>query len=137
MPINPNTAEPMKPHRRWFQFRLRTLLVGMALLGAACGYVAHEVKIVEARKAWLRNHVADIRSPSIREEIRWLEGNPAEKPSLIRRWLGDVDCSSDNIMFAYQYVILPNDASQAEIDEVRLLFPEALIGVEKPWLLKS
>jgi len=51
MPTNPNTAEPTKPRRRWFQFRLRTLLVVVVLLGAACGYVAHEWRIVASRTA--------------------------------------------------------------------------------------
>jgi hypothetical protein len=33
MPDNPNTAEPEKKLRcRWFQFRLRTLLIAVALL---------------------------------------------------------------------------------------------------------
>lgn len=31
MSDTPDTAEPPTPHRRWFQFRLRTLLVGVAL----------------------------------------------------------------------------------------------------------
>jgi hypothetical protein len=40
MSDEPNTTEPPKPRRRWFQFRLRTLLIGMLLVGAACGYVS-------------------------------------------------------------------------------------------------
>jgi hypothetical protein len=31
MSDNQNTAEPQKPRRRWFQFRLRTLLIAVAL----------------------------------------------------------------------------------------------------------
>ena len=34
-PDTPNTAEPGKPRRRWFQFRLRTLLVAIAHAGCA------------------------------------------------------------------------------------------------------
>lgn len=32
-----------KPKRRWFQFRLRTLLVGLTVAGTACALVAYEV----------------------------------------------------------------------------------------------
>ena len=37
--------------RRRIQFRLRTLMIGVALLAVACGYVAHETKIVRKRDA--------------------------------------------------------------------------------------
>lgn len=47
------------PKRRWFQFRLRTLLVGVVLIGGACGYVARDWRIVAARKAWLAGHRKD------------------------------------------------------------------------------
>ena len=49
MPDKLDTAEPQKPRRRWFQFRLRTLLIVVELLGAACGYVAHEAQVVRER----------------------------------------------------------------------------------------
>ena len=52
MDQKPNTAEPKKPRRRWFQFRLRTLLIGMMLLSVPLGDVAHELRIVAERKAW-------------------------------------------------------------------------------------
>jgi cytochrome c556 len=44
MPDTPNTAEPGKPRRRRFQFRLRTLLIGMALVGAICACAAPAVQ---------------------------------------------------------------------------------------------
>ena len=50
-----NIAEPEKPRRRWFQFRLRTLLVGVVLIGIAC-YTAREYRIVAARNSWLAQH---------------------------------------------------------------------------------
>jgi hypothetical protein len=36
MPDTPNTAEPTNPGRRWFQFRLRALLIGVALADCVC-----------------------------------------------------------------------------------------------------
>ena len=32
MPDTPTTAQPSKPRRRWFQFRLRTLLIVIMML---------------------------------------------------------------------------------------------------------
>jgi hypothetical protein len=40
-----NTAEPQKPRRRWFQFRLRLLLIVVTLVGSMCGYFGHPAKI--------------------------------------------------------------------------------------------
>jgi hypothetical protein len=54
MDEKPKTAGPgKKPRRRWFQFKLRTLLIGMALLTIPCGYVSWQAKIVRERKALL------------------------------------------------------------------------------------
>ncbi len=36
MPTNPNTAEPQKPRRHWFQFTLRTLLIAVMPLAVTC-----------------------------------------------------------------------------------------------------
>jgi hypothetical protein len=49
----PPTAEP---HRLWFSFSLRTLLIGMALLATPLGYVGWQAKIVRERKALLRGN---------------------------------------------------------------------------------
>ncbi|HEV2969140.1 MAG TPA: hypothetical protein VGY55_04060 [Pirellulales bacterium] len=46
-----------KPRRR-FQFSLRTLLIGVTLLGVACGYIARQAEMVHDRRAVL----ADIES---------------------------------------------------------------------------
>ena len=46
---NPNTADPRKPRGRWFQFRLRTMLVAVALLAVPCGYVGSQVKVVRTK----------------------------------------------------------------------------------------
>ena len=51
-----NIAEPSSPRRRWFQFRLRTLLIGVVLLAIPCAYIGHEARTVAARKEWLAHH---------------------------------------------------------------------------------
>jgi hypothetical protein len=53
MSDNPNTAEPKKPRRRWFQFRLRTMLIVVAVVGVACANVGRESSIVRERRATL------------------------------------------------------------------------------------
>ncbi len=40
MPDKPNIAEPQKPRRRWFQFRLRTLLIVTAIVAVLCAWLA-------------------------------------------------------------------------------------------------
>jgi hypothetical protein len=39
-------ADPPKRKRRWFQFSLRSLLIGVALLSIPCAYVGWQAKIV-------------------------------------------------------------------------------------------
>jgi hypothetical protein len=47
MQAEPLKAEPPKRKRRWFQFSLRTLLIGVTLLAVACGFAA---VVIENRK---------------------------------------------------------------------------------------
>jgi hypothetical protein len=37
MQTEPFKTEPLKRERRWYQFSLRTLLIGVTLLAVACG----------------------------------------------------------------------------------------------------
>ena len=54
MPTEPLKADPPKRKRRRFQFRLRTLLIGVTIFCLVVGsYVAHEAKIVRERKSEL------------------------------------------------------------------------------------
>ncbi len=62
-----------------FQFSLRTLLIGVALLAVPCVYVAHEAKIVAERKAWLDAH--DNNSYSFADQTRWqARSHPRMRP---------------------------------------------------------
>jgi hypothetical protein len=120
MPTNPNTAEPAKPRRRWHQFRLRTLLIGVALIGTACGYVAHEWRIVAARKAYYMANlciVNELWGTDLRVVVK---GDPLRQPSLIRRLLGDSSRPSLEI---------PANYPPAFTAETQLLFPEATLLV--------
>jgi hypothetical protein len=84
MPDTPITAEPAKPRGRWFQFRLRTLLIAVVLIGSACGYVAHEARIVRERNALL-SEIARLSCPTIDSF------DDHASPSWIRRMLSDVN----------------------------------------------
>jgi hypothetical protein len=66
--------------RRRFQFRLRTLMIGVTLLAVPMGYIGWQAKIVAERKAWLRDDrdVSITPASSGANDIPWM-----------RRWLGD------------------------------------------------
>ncbi len=104
MPDNPDTAEPSK-HRRWYQFGLRTLLIVVTFAAVACGYVARQWRIVQARNAYVALH-------------RNVYGAEVQKPTWLRRILGDE---------TYSAVVLQHDASAEERATAKALFPEAKI----------
>jgi hypothetical protein len=89
MADTPNAAEPRKPRRRWFQFRLRTLLIGVMLLSVAAAYVRWQAKIVSERTAWLAEHEQYGLIGGHTFTPGFAAGREGEAPSLIRRWLGD------------------------------------------------
>ena len=112
--------------RRRFQFRLRTLLIGVTLFAVPCAYVAHEAKIVRERKAWYVSHpappVPEIISRSVDQGMFGgpivSYGDESQNPSFVRQVLGDGPAGT--------VVVSPN-ASVEEKKRVRLLFPEAVI----------
>src|SRR5690348_7897587 len=53
MEAEPPVPAPPKPNRRRFQFRLRTLMIGITLFALIpCGYIGWQAKIVRDRQAW-------------------------------------------------------------------------------------
>jgi hypothetical protein len=115
MEAEPSKAEPPKRKRRRFQFRLRTLMIVVTLLAGVCGYVAHEAKIVRDRNAWLRTHSQKSASgfgygPSTK-------GDRAQRPGLIRQWLGDEE----------KRAIYAVDHTPSGLATAAELFPEATI----------
>jgi hypothetical protein len=107
-------ADQPSPRLR-FQFRLRTLMIGVTLLAIVCGYVGWQAKIVRERRAEL-NRVIDGRLFGIagsdeRRAIPW-----------IRRVLADQQVYS---------IMMPVGSDRAELDRLRSLFPEAKVAVWK------
>jgi hypothetical protein len=99
-------SEP-KRKRRWYQFRLRTLLIGVTLV-AACAYVGRQAKIVRERQAWRAN-------PRFWEPITNVEIIKSSIP-WIRRLLGDSDCIC---------ITAVDGVTDTELDACRSAFPEA------------
>jgi hypothetical protein len=98
-----------------FQFRLRTLLIGVALLGVPCLYVAHETRIVAQRKTWLAAH--DYRDRGTGSDLR-IYGDHDKSPPLVRRWLGDTD---------QEFLHVP----KSDAESAAAIFPEADIWVDE------
>ena len=99
----------MKPR---FQFRLRTLMIGVTLLAVPCAYISHEAKVVRERRAILRTiDTAGGRFLAINEGDL-----PAGMtgPGWIRRLLGDV-----------AVVEIDFHASSLSQDYLKEKFPEA------------
>jgi hypothetical protein len=110
-----DTAEPPKPRGRWFQFRLRTLLLGVVLIGSACGNIAHKARIVAERKTWLAAHPQRMYDVTTALPDGRFGPPPKTTISRLRQWLGDHPCA-----FIIAYSI--NEKSDG-----KRLFPEAMI----------
>jgi hypothetical protein len=120
-------ADQPSPRRR-FQFRLRTLMIGVTLLAVPCAYVGWQVKIVRARNAMMirlrdlggvcntPDEIRDFFSASYKRSIGMYR-----LPVLpwIRRWLGD--------QAVYQMWI-PESAPSHDAAEIAQAFPEAIVG---------
>ena len=120
MPTEPTKAEPPKGKRRWFQFSLRTLLIGVMLLAVACAYVAHEKAIVDRRSElwrWLNQHGSQIRTDG---------GMPVpegiEQPSFLRRLLGD-----QTVLEVYLRQVISDD----DLQRIKETFPGVRITQAK------
>jgi hypothetical protein len=89
MEAEPHSAPP-KRKRRWFQFRLRTLMIAVTLLAVPCAYVGWQAKIVRQRKSLLDS----IQSPDWYAEAPNHSEDSEPPPDQrtvprIRTWLGD------------------------------------------------
>ena len=116
----PNPAQP-KSRRRWYQFSLRTLLIGVVVLSVPCAYVAHEYRIVAARRAWLRSRPILDQFEGSHFEATIAEGDKTKAPSLLRRILGDMEITACEVY--------PRP-SPPELKEMTMLFPETCFYVD-------
>jgi hypothetical protein len=106
-------ADPPKRKRRWFQFSLRTLMIGVTVFCVVIGgYTVWQKKIVKERQEWLHAHS---RQPDLPKITGLRIGDDKQRPGLIRCWLGDEP---------QEYLKLENPAHE-EIEAAHQLFPEA------------
>ena len=131
MDATPN-AGPPKSRRRWYQFALRTLLIGVALLALPCAWLAREAHVVAERKAWLAQHPEAAVVAVEPSAVWWLNPrDPQKSPSTLRRWLGDK-------AVAWRYV------NEEVVSSVVALFTEANTmrsygdrGPVEAWLVRA
>jgi hypothetical protein len=137
-------AESSPPRRR-FQFRLRTLMIGVTLFALIpCGYVGWQAKIVRERKATFSRLISDPndfgiayavwpRSDNVETVGRLYNGllpldtrdsmiqwGSRERPSPICRWLGEPDVC---VLAIY----ISADDQTTDVDRLSEIFPKALI----------
>src|SRR5258708_22754093 len=86
MEAEPTKADPPKRKRRWSQFSLRSLPIGVTLMAVPCAYVGWQAKIVRERKQELGRDVNG-RWEFLFEGFEVVGPNPI---SPLRRMLGDV-----------------------------------------------
>jgi hypothetical protein len=108
------------PPRRRFQFRLRTLMIGVtAFCVAIGGFIGHERNLLKERRAYLLplqdTHIPDD-AWRLGRLFLFKEGDKSKSPGRVRLWLGDE---------AHESVIVDRDASEQTKQAVAALFPEA------------
>src|SRR5689334_16125995 len=77
---------PLKPRRRWLQFRLSTLLIAVTLVSLPLGYVAWEREQCRRGKEaleMLRNAESNLGT--------WSESSPSGRPAWLKAVMGDDD----------------------------------------------
>jgi hypothetical protein len=116
MEAEPTKAEAPSRKRRWFQFSLRTLMIGVTLFCVviAAGWCANQ-----ARRAWARTSILE----AIREhggEYQERLGHQPSIKSFLRRLCGDR---------CVVVVWRPRDGSGPTEDEIRAEFPKVQILV--------
>jgi hypothetical protein len=99
--------EELNHSRRWFQFRLRSLMIGVAVLAMLSGYVARQHAFVRDRQRFLDE-----------EEPAYGTSDHASDIPLIRRLLGDQ---------AIREIGLRPQTDKAKRRRAAVLFPEAEI----------
>ena len=111
------------PRRRWYQFSLRTSLIGVMVMSLPCAYVGRHAKIVRERSAMIAE-LKGARVPGTADaRFSWGEvtyagsGEALHEIPWIRSILGDVSVRA---------IVLPVNTTQDYCDRSERLFPEAL-----------
>ena len=108
-------ASETVPTRRRFQFRLRTLLIGVTLLAVPLGYVGWQATIVRERRALLDS----IKAAGGGDETAVFHNN-ASPPPWLRRILGDE---------TVELLLVPPATDKETMARIHRLFPDTHILV--------
>jgi hypothetical protein len=105
--------------RRWFQFRLRTLMVVVTITAAGCAWIAHEGRIVQERTAlrqWIEEGGGACTNNDLAAHIRLV--SKIDEPSIVRRWLGDQTVTT---------VFLPRKFADQDLQRIKTCFRGATL----------
>jgi hypothetical protein len=101
-----------------FQFRLRTLLIGVTLLAVPCGYVAWQAKIVRERIRFREQFFVKINPFEEAETDTLREPASDGKVGWLRRFLGDAE---------RPFFTVSKKISVEDLNRVEEAFPESAI----------
>lgn len=137
---------PTPARRRRFQFRLRTLLVGFVLIGAALTWLGSRERIVIERKelvgcllsqsdrCWASIKLG--RQGWNRDEERYIVSASAEPTGYLLIQSGDAEKKPSEFRFcvlgdqSLDEISLNKSASASLLSEIKRLFPEATIRIK-------
>jgi hypothetical protein len=118
LPDKPDTAEPQKPRRRWFQFRLRTLLVAMTVACAVSSWVGYQLNWIRERHAIMADGAPMQNSQVLGRCTEVSYDNVVGAPWSLRL-LGERGCCN---------LVLTFKKSDPQTARIRRLFPEAQVS---------
>ncbi len=113
----PKAESPQK--RRWYQFRLRTLMIGVTLLAVVCGYVGWRTRSIRERRSLVDRLAAAGCAVSIAgfEKPEYAPRGWQPTTTWFSRLLGDLEvCEISSFP--------GRDFTKAEREEIRRVFPE-------------
>jgi hypothetical protein len=119
MEAEPPKAEPPKPKRRWFQFSLRTLMIGVMLLALVCGYVGRQAEFVRKRHEAAATHQMWQGIPMTSgDPLTFVKLGPRPQSPWPLRWFGEK---------GYAMIVVEGSAPADERVRLARLFPEAVV----------
>jgi hypothetical protein len=125
MDAEPPKADPPKRKRRWFQFSVRTLLIGVTVLSMCCAYFGGSAKVAWERSAMLKR----INRVDYGAVVRYGHKEDGPNPPLENK-SGSI-VSWEHRLFgdeAIAAIFLPLDTEKKHLSEIHAMFPEAKIG---------
>ena len=123
MEAEPLNTDLPKRKRRWFQFRLRTLMVGITLLCAACAVWIPGIREQRELAAFTR------------ERDEFVNAHPEysfELSSEGGQWVFTMDRRKVQLERCYSTVALPLNSTIMDREQAAILFPEANVMAINP-----